>query len=83
MVKFILSTLSFVFLVSCIQSEDIGLKSDGYVEKEQFKPMEGPDLPHLGEAPELKNDIWLNTNDPLRLTELVDNVILLEMWTFG
>lgn len=83
MVKFILSALSLVFLVSCTQSEDIGLKSDELIEKETIKTKESPDLPHLGVAPEIKNDIWLNTNDSLRLSELKGNVILLEMWTFG
>lgn len=39
--------------------------------------------PDLGEAPELTNDIWLNTSEPLRLAELRGKVILLDMWTFG
>jgi len=41
------------------------------------------DLPDLGEAPELENDIWLNTDQPLRLAELRGKVVLLDMWTFG
>jgi len=40
-------------------------------------------LPDLGEAPELKNEIWLNTPEPLRLADLQGQVVLLEMWTFG
>lgn len=40
-------------------------------------------LPDLGPAPELTNDIWLNTESPLRLADLRGKVILLEMWTFG
>ena len=40
-------------------------------------------LPDLGVAPELTNDVWLNTTGPLRLADLRGNVILLEMWTFG
>lgn len=39
--------------------------------------------PDLGEAPELTNDVWLNTNRPLRLAELRGKVVLLDMWTFG
>jgi hypothetical protein len=40
-------------------------------------------LPDLGEAPELTNDIWLNTDVPLRMADLRGNVVLIEMWTYG
>ena len=40
-------------------------------------------LPDLGEAPELTNEIWLNTPEPLLLADLRGKVVLLEMWTFG
>lgn len=40
-------------------------------------------LPDLGEAPELTNEVWLNTDTPLRLADLRGKVVLLEMWTFG
>jgi thiol-disulfide isomerase/thioredoxin len=40
-------------------------------------------LPDLGEAPELTNEIWLNTTVPLRLADLQGKVVLIEMWTFG
>jgi hypothetical protein len=42
-----------------------------------------PVLPNLGPAPELTNDVWLNSDHPLRLAELRGKVVLLEMWTFG
>jgi hypothetical protein len=41
------------------------------------------DLPDLGEAPELNNEIWLNIDRPLRLSDLRGQVVLLDMWTFG
>jgi len=41
------------------------------------------DLPDLGEAPELVNEVWLNTDRPLRLADLRGKVVLLDMWTFG
>jgi hypothetical protein len=41
------------------------------------------ELDDYGPAPELTNDIWLNSEEPLRLKELRGKVILLEMWTFG
>lgn len=41
------------------------------------------ELPALGQAPELNNQIWLNTPAPLRLADLRGKVVLLDMWTFG
>lgn len=40
-------------------------------------------LVNYGQAPEIRNDIWLNSNKPLRLNDLKGKVVLLEMWTFG
>lgn len=40
-------------------------------------------LPDLGPAPELTNDTWLNTSQPLRLADLRGKVVLIDMWTFG
>lgn len=40
-------------------------------------------LPDLGSAPELNNQVWLNTLAPLRLADLRGKVVLLDMWTFG
>lgn len=41
------------------------------------------DLPDMGVAPELTNEVWLNTDRPLRLGDLRGKVVLLDMWTFG
>ncbi len=40
-------------------------------------------LKDYGPAPELKNETWLNTEQPLRLENLRGKVVLLDMWTFG
>jgi thiol-disulfide isomerase/thioredoxin len=40
-------------------------------------------LENMGPAPELHNEVWLNTDAPLRLADLRGKVVLLEMWTFG
>ncbi len=40
-------------------------------------------LKDLGPAPELDNQVWLNTDQPLRLEGLRGKVVLLDMWTFG
>ena len=37
----------------------------------------------FGPAPELENEIWINTEFPLRLSDLRGQVVLIEMWTFG
>ena len=42
-----------------------------------------PEFPVLGTAPELTNQVWLNTESPLRLADLKGKVILIEFWTFG
>lgn len=40
-------------------------------------------LDDLGPAPEIKNEIWLNTDEPLPLSTQRGKVVLLEFWTFG
>jgi hypothetical protein len=42
-----------------------------------------PDLPNMGPAPELENEVWLNVDEPLRLADLRGSVVALDMWTFG
>lgn len=39
-------------------------------------------LPNLGEAPELTNELWINS-EPLRMADLHGKVVLVEFWTFG
>lgn len=46
-------------------------------------PSPRPTLINYGKAPELENEVWLNTDQPLRLEDLRGKVVLLEMWTFG
>ncbi|MEZ4669541.1 MAG: SH3 domain-containing protein [Anaerolineae bacterium] len=40
-------------------------------------------LRDYGPAPEISGESWLNTDMPLRLTNLKGKVVLLDMWTFG
>ncbi len=48
-------------------------------------PSEPPEpvLEDRGPAPEIEGDIWLNSDEELRLRDLRGQVVLLEMWTFG
>jgi len=52
-------------------------------EEEKASRMQPSDLPNLGSAPEFVNDVWLNTDKPLRLGDLRGKVVLVDMWTFG
>ncbi|MCB9421008.1 MAG: hypothetical protein H6667_14495 [Ardenticatenaceae bacterium] len=42
-----------------------------------------PNLPDLGEAPEIGNDVWINSDAPVTLAASRGQVVLLEFWTFG
>ena len=70
----------------------LGLSACGTVatpelERETTKAMpttaSHPDLPDLGPAPELTNEVWLNAKAPLRLADLHGKVVAIDMWTFG
>ena len=39
-------------------------------------------LPSQGEAPEITNEVWINS-EPLTLEDLRGQVVLLEFWTYG
>lgn len=42
------------------------------------------DLPVLGPAPEITNEVWLNSDHPIRLSALRgEKAVLVEFWTFG
>ncbi len=57
--------------------------SPAHREPDQPIGFDSEEYPHLGAAPELTNDVWLNSDQPLRLEDLRGKVVLLDMWTFG
>jgi hypothetical protein len=73
--------LLFVFLLSaCATSSNATV--DPAIEP-SHQTFQRSNLPDLGKAPELTNEIWINTSENLRLEDLKGQVVLLEMWTFG
>jgi len=40
-------------------------------------------LKSLGPAPELENEVWINSDEPVRLGDLRGQVVLVDMWTYG
>ena len=41
------------------------------------------DYPNLGLAPEIENEVWVNTDTPITLASQRGKVVLVEFWTFG
>jgi len=67
MKKFILLTGMILVLASCSSRENQEILT----------------LQSLGPAPELENEVWINTDEPLRLVDLRGQVVLVDMWTYG
>ena len=76
------SLQAFVLLLFGLQA--CGTIATPEPESETPKPIpHTTSLEDLGPAPELENEIWLNVDAPLRLNDLRDKVVAIEMWTFG
>lgn len=75
-----------VFLTACsaasIQGQPGKSQSPAVPVSTDAQPLRA-NLKNLGLAPELENEVWLNTGQPLRLADLRGKVVLLDMWTFG
>jgi thiol-disulfide isomerase/thioredoxin len=52
-----------------------GVRADSGLDPERLQDQ--------GAAPELTNNIWINSDKPLRLADLRGKVVLLDFWTFG
>jgi hypothetical protein len=76
----LLTLFAILMLTGCASNVENFPMSDG---ESTQKEEELPKLDDLGLAPELNNEIWLNSETPLRLADLRGKVVLLDMWTFG
>jgi len=80
-----------VFLVSCTGAAtpprqlpgDPLAKPTDFTDPQPVVTLQEVNLENYGPAPELNNEVWLNTDQPLRLSELRGKVVLIDMWTFG
>ena len=48
-----------------------------------LEPFTTSPLPILAPAPDWNNDVWINSDKPLRLADVQGKVVLLEFWTYG
>ena len=76
--KTIYAIFSLVLLAACANSLETGSSDASQPDKQVTVRLDD-----LGPAPELNNETWLNTDQPLRLADLRGKVVLLDMWTFG
>ena len=77
-----MSRVSFFFILAIALSACAPAASTGTGSTGKAATSHESNLPDLGIAPELTNNIWLNVSAPLRLANLRGKVVLLDMWTF-
>jgi hypothetical protein len=77
----VLAFLSTIAISACVRT--IEQPEGGTGQAVPDKAILASELKDQGVAPELTNEIWLNSETPLRLGELQGKVILLDFWTFG
>jgi hypothetical protein len=85
-----LTTLAAATLVGCgaasqEQPEPAPPDQETEADPSTAAPTEPPAAPteNYGPAPEITNDVWLNTDAPIRLADQRGKVVLIEFWTFG
>ena len=64
------------------ESSGVQVLASGTVAPPTPKPI-AVDLPDMGEAPEILNETWINSDVPVTLESVRGKVVLLEFWTFG
>ena len=75
-----ISLILLVFVLTACSSIPNTPNASSTPELETTKPASS--LPIIRKAPELHNEVWLNS-DPLKLADLRGQVTIVEFWTFG
>ena len=85
MFKHLCSGLFILFLAACSTAPQSGPQppKNPDTQTDSNPKSRVSSLENLGPAPELANEVWLNTDSPLRLADLRGRVVLIDMWTFG
>jgi hypothetical protein len=83
--KGLLPCLTAILLIGCaaVQTPLAQSAADSPVAQDSSPMPKLAPLPDLGPAPELGNTTWLNVAAPLRLADLQNKVVIIDMWTFG
>ena len=70
-------------LAACTAASSSDLQPFDAAQNKPAPTTEKSILPDYGPAPEFVNDVWLNSDQPLRLAALAGKVVAVDMWTFG
>ena len=72
-----------LLLASCAPPSSPDAESKPEQPEPTPEPLSSDLIPDLGPAPDITNDVWLNSDQPLDLAALRGKVVLVEFWTFG
>lgn len=88
----VLTTLIAALTACTTTSQPISQPTNQPVNEPTNEPINQPtleperpflNLPDLGEAPEIRNEVWVNADAPVTLADSRGKVVLVEFWTFG
>lgn len=80
LLTFLAGFLLLLILVACRQDET----SEPPAASSPILPgITVADLPDMGPAPEILNEVWLNAEEPYTIASQRGKVVLLKFWTFG
>lgn len=68
---------------SHINGDGVTILASGTIAPEPTPKVAAISLPDMGQAPEILNEVWINTDEPITLASQRGKVVLLEFWTFG
>jgi hypothetical protein len=81
-VSLLMTLIGTVLFSVCIVEEE-GDIFEAYPDSSTKRTLRIEELPDMGAAPELENEVWLNVETPHRIADLEGKVVLLDFWTFG